>query len=278
MEVSISAGIVLFNPDIERLKKNVQAIIEQVDKIYLQDNGSSNFLQVKKLFAGNKKIEIMENPNNRGIAWALNRLCNISTKEGFSWILTLDQDSVCPSDIILKYQKYLEMGDMLCPRIIDRNAGEISKINSQEYEYVNKCITSGSLLRLKTWNEIGGFDENMFIDGVDFEFCYRAIINNKKIIQINSVCLYHEIGNIKIHHFVGLKVIVKNHSPFRKYYIARNIIYIQRKRKSHIGIIKALMQEVKLLGIVILYEEQKKDKIKMIIKGTKDGFIQKISL
>ena len=50
-------------------------------------------------------------------------------------------------------------------------------------------------------------------------------------------------------------MIVKNHSAFRKYYIAKNIIYMARKRKSYLMLGKGILQEVKLIAIVVLYED-----------------------
>ena len=44
----ICAGIVLFNPSISRLKSNISAISCQVEKVFLQDNGSANVDEVKK--------------------------------------------------------------------------------------------------------------------------------------------------------------------------------------------------------------------------------------
>ena len=39
---AIFAGIVLFNPEISRLKENITHILGQVDRLILVDNGSSN--------------------------------------------------------------------------------------------------------------------------------------------------------------------------------------------------------------------------------------------
>ena len=44
--MDISAGIVLFNPDIERLKENIDAVIVQCTHVYLVDNGSKNISEV----------------------------------------------------------------------------------------------------------------------------------------------------------------------------------------------------------------------------------------
>jgi rhamnosyltransferase len=42
------AAIVLFNPEIERLNQNIEAIFNQVDDVVLIDNGSSNLNEVKE--------------------------------------------------------------------------------------------------------------------------------------------------------------------------------------------------------------------------------------
>ena len=174
--------------------------------------------------------------------------------------------------VVDKFEKYINNSSVgiLCPIICDRNKDEEIKINEDCTE-IDECITSGSLLNIKAWSEIGGFDERMFIDGVDFDICYRLRQRGYKIYCIHSVVLLHELGHIEYHRFLFWKVLVKNHSVFRKYYIARNIIYVAKKRKSVLLAIKGILQEVKLLGIVLLYETDKKSKSISIIKGIRDG-------
>lgn len=274
LHMDISAGIVLFNPDIKRLKENIDAVIIQCTHLYLVDNGSGNVDEVKGLLNqyNQSKISILWNRENQGIAKALNQLTSVAQKEGFDWILTLDQDSVVPSNIVGEFEKYINNSSVgiLCPIICDRNKDEEIKINEDCTE-IDECITSGSLLNIKAWSEIGGFDERMFIDGVDFDICYRLRQRGYKIYCIHSVVLLHELGHIEYHRFLFWKVLVKNHSVFRKYYIARNIIYVAKKRKSVLLAIKGILQEVKLLGIVLLYETDKKSKSISIIKGIRDG-------
>lgn len=49
--MSYIAGIVLFNPEIDRLVDNIEAIYKQVDKLLLVDNDSKNIEDVEKLAA-----------------------------------------------------------------------------------------------------------------------------------------------------------------------------------------------------------------------------------
>lgn len=277
--MDISAGIVLFNPDINRLKENISAVIVQCTHIYLVDNGSNNIDEIKGLLNqyNQSKISILCNMENQGIAKALNQLIVAAQKGGFEWILTLDQDSVAPSNIVEEFEKYtndLNTG-MLCPVICDRNKGFVVEAKDG-YKEIDECITSGSLLNIKAWSEIGGFDESMFIDGVDFDICYRLRKNRYKILCIQSVVLLHELGRIEYHRFLFWKILVKNHSAFRKYYIARNIIYIAKKRKSKFLMAKGMLQEIKLLCIVVLYEDDKLNKSRCICRGIYDGFKGKV--
>lgn len=271
--MDISAGIVIFNPDINRLKENISAVIVQCAHVYLVDNGSNNIDEVKKLLNqyNHSKVSVLCNMENQGIAKALNQLASEAQKGGFDWILTLDQDSVAPSNIIEEFEKYtnnLNTG-MLCTVICDRNKGVVVEAKDN-YKEIDECITSGSLLNIKAWRKIGGFDESMFIDGVDFDICYRLRKNGYKILCIQSVVLLHELGRIVYHRFIFWKVLVKNHSAFRKFYIARNTVYLARK--EHTNIIKAILQNVKLFLIVVCYEDDKWKKSKKILQGTIDGF------
>ena len=127
--MDISAGIVLFHPDINRFKENISAVIVQWAHVYLVDNGSNNIDEVKKLLNqyNHSKVSVLCNMENQGISKALNQLASEAQKGGFDWILTLDQDSVAPSNIIEEFEKYtnnLNTG-MLCPVICDRNKGVV---------------------------------------------------------------------------------------------------------------------------------------------------------
>ncbi len=268
--MDIIAGIVTYNPDIARLKKNIDSIKKQVYEVVIVDNNSSNLIEIKKYVKDN--INIIENDDNYGIAKALNQIMKYAKDKKIKWVLTLDQDSICPQDFIRRLGKKIQSNvAIVCPNVYDINKKNILKDSiKNKNNYVEKCITSGSLISVLAWEQVGKFDEKMFIDGVDFEFCYRLKDYGYYIYRDDDTELIHEIGHISIRKFLFWKVCVKNHSAFRKYYIAKNIIYVAKKRKKNR--IKAVFQEVKLVGIVMFYENDKINKIKKILKGIIDGF------
>ena len=268
----ICAGIVSYNPDLRRLKKNIDAIFSQVDEVVVYDNGSINQKELVKIFQN--KITILLSNKNEGIATALNRLMEYCAKKNILWMLSLDQDSICPYDYVKKMIPYLTIIDNLgivAPVIIDRNIGLIGHKPKEEFAEVNTCITSGAFQNVSVWKKVGKYDESMFIDSVDFEFCYRVRKAGFKVIQVRDVQLLHELGESKKRRFLFWKITDTGHSAFRKYYIARNNIYYPLKHRLWLHFIRGNFRNIRLVFIVLLYENDKKNKIGSIIKGWKNG-------
>lgn len=271
LKSEIPVGIVLYNPEIKRLKENLDAIYEFAAEIILIDNASCNCYEINLLISAYDKIVFIQNKKNIGIARALNQICRQALNDDFSYVLTLDQDTVCPENIFDKYQEYMSSSvGILCPKIKDRNYDSNLKFKDDTSE-IRSCITSGSLVLLSAWYNVNGFDENMFIDNVDIDFCYRIQKKGYKIVCLNTVSILHEIGHIQMRKFLLWNVRIKNHNAFRKYYIARNTIYLARKCNSISLILKSYLQIVKQYICVLFYENKKKEKIKAISKGLIDG-------
>lgn len=276
MDVKTAAGIVTCNPDTKRLEKNIDAVIGQVDYVILVDNGSSNRALIEALAAGyGKKLKVCYSPANRGIAWALNRIFDKAIQLNLEWVITLDDDSVCPHDMINGYLKYLgdhtgEKIGILCPTIVDRNAGVIEG-GFDDAGAVKRCITSGAFTSCRGWSAIGGFDEKMFIDGVDFDFCDRLWCAGYSVIRIGDIRLIHELGHMTSHRFLFGIVKVQNHSAKRKYYIVRNRFYLARKRHRPFSVSASFCFALKFSVTILLYESDKRAKLGAVLCGIRDG-------
>ena len=271
----IYAGIVTFNPDIERLKENVCAICIQVPEVVIFDNGSSNFVDIQENIAVFNNVIMIHSNENIGIAAALNRLMQWGFENNYDWMLSLDQDSVCDASYVNKMKQYLDVEPLLgivAPVIVDRNVGVVGHNPNKEYCHVNTCITSGAFSKIEYWKQIGEYDESMFIDSVDFEYCYRMRKNGYGVIQVKDVYLLHELGNSVKRRFLFWKIDVTGHSAFRKYYIARNNVYYPKKHHLWIHFIRGNYRNLKMIVIVLLYEDNKKEKIRSILSGWKNAF------
>lgn len=272
---TIVAGIVLFNPSIDRLKKNIEAVVNQVKNIVIFDNGSFNIVTIEEKLANYPNIKFILGKKNIGIAAALNSIFGYASKVlDADYVLTLDQDTVCPNNLITEYLKFYNRDvGIYSPRIKDINADAYLEGDKDKGKItvVKECITSASLTSVAAWQAVNGFDETMFIDNVDFDFCKRITRNGFKIVRINSVSVSHELGHIKTFNTPFGKILVKNHNAFRKYYIARNIIYMSRKDNSSSLLFVAYLKVIKQLILVIIFESDKTKKVKSILKGMQDG-------
>lgn len=268
----IVAGITLFHPDLERLKENIDSIVSQVDEVVCIDNGSDNISGIKELLKEYDKISLVENGENVGIAKALNQMFIYAKENAHEWVLTLDQDSVCPENLMSEYKKHLSIDKlgMLCPLVDDRNYVNVEEQNG-EIEEVQRCITSASLVPVTVWETVGGFLEELFIDFVDHDFCAKLQESGYKIIRVNAVHLLHEIGNGKDHKLAGIKITTLNHGAFRKYYMARNWYYYI---KAHREVLDTKTEWLKYYFFFIktmLFEDKKSEKWKAMVKGNKDA-------
>ena len=127
----VCAGIVLYNPSIDRLEANILSILDQVNSIYLVDHGSKNVSEIEKFLKSfnSKKIVFEHNLENKGIAYALNQILFFANSNEYDWFLTLDQDSVCSPCLIEEYLKHVDhnVGQLTC-NIVDRNVGKIDEV------------------------------------------------------------------------------------------------------------------------------------------------------
>ena len=148
--------IILYNPDIPLLLKNIAGSSAQVERLYLIDNTENNdrYAETLQTIANVSHITL---GRNTGIAHALNEGCRLAFEAGFKWAVTLDQDSVLPAGYIDACSRFLE--NKACHRIgiagVAWNAQDCTE--NQEANRVFRVITSGSLTNLTAWNAIGGF-------------------------------------------------------------------------------------------------------------------------
>jgi rhamnosyltransferase len=285
--LKIFGVVVLYKPT-EQTSKNIYLILPQVHSLILVCNSPINQMPpcIQTFFTHNNVYVIqLDNP---GIATALNtgiRLCfKLATKKQIPlsscWILTMDQDSEPTGNmiplLINATQTYNDpVVAIYCP-LHDYPLAPSPPDNP--YTIVQRTMTSGNLLRLTAWEEVGGFLESLFIDSVDFEFNLRLQLNKWKIVQVNQASLKHSLGNMKIHFlfFLTKPRPVSHHPPLRRYYITRNrlaVAFMYRKQFANF-----FWDEIKFLFIdafnIIAFEDNKLLKYKMMCMGIWD-FLRK---
>lgn len=268
----VIAGIVLFNPNPERLMHVIRSICCQVSELVLVDNGSKDFDGICSAIKDFRSIRIIRNKENWGIAKALNQISEYGHANGYEWCLTLDQDTVCCNDMVkqlLCYSKEERIG-ILCPRV--DYEGSALKQEGAETVDVYACMTSGSLMRLDAWSKVGGFRESYFIDFVDNEFCMRLGLSGYRIVRVNSCIMYHQLGErtrVKVLGLFSKDAIV--HSPWRYYYMTRNNLLFIKQYKKNLNIFREYGKLASILYSAVLYTNTSKENLSYIIRGFRDA-------
>lgn len=280
---SVAAVIITYNVEND-FKKRINKLKGKVDEIIVVDNGSKD-KTISMLKELERETTIIYLEENKGIAYALNKGINYSIKKGYNWILTLDHDSIITDDMIKNMLNCYESFDedfkekvaMLVPIHVEEkeyksNASSITQVSSVSYREVLTEITSGALTKAEIYKNIGMYDERLFIDLVDHDYCLYLNKKGFKIIQVKSAILIHNLGESVEKSLLGLKMTPTNHSPLRRYYMSRNRHYIWDKYKNDFPkwVLKDKRRFITENLKIILFEDSKIEKFKYIRNGIKD--------
>lgn len=259
--------IVTFNPDLE-FENNLLRHLDIVERIVIVDNNSNVEITTFIPELHRKRVEVIHSTNNNGIAWALNAGIKWAQNMSVDWVLTFDQDSLPNINILSYYSEVLKnetnvglIGTIFSPKLIE--------INRISWKNKLTIITSGTLHPIKIFNVVGFYNEKLFIDAVDFDFSLRVDIAGYKVIRIQEPLLTHKLGS-PIKKF-GL--ISTNHNLLRRYYYARNHIFLTKSYffKFPYWVLKKNFFFLKSIFILTIVEDDVFLKLHSIFKGIKDG-------
>lgn len=281
----ISAVIVTFFPDgkfIERL----ESILSQVKKVVIVNNAlSCSFVLSLESFLSNNQVTIIQNLQNLGIAKALNQGIACAISEGYKWVWIFDQDTLVPPEVLHRLEicyneisRHQKVG-LIAPNFYDQGSGRygIAPDKSGNYFDMPSVISSGSLIRIDVFSEIGWFNEKFFIDCVDDEYCLRMREKKYKIILVKDAIINHAIGAGVRHNFFNNSITTTNHSPVRRYFWSRNgfslvFRYMSKEPRLALGILKSHLLTILTL---LIFEDQKIKKLKYLLLGIFDALTNK---
>lgn len=274
----VCAGIVLYHPDIARLRESLSSITQQVQEVFMVDNGSNNIGEIKQLKEDFPQIVIIPFEENEGIAKALNEICNYSSEKCYKWVLTLDQDTICPEDLVDSLYSATSLGNVgiVCPAVLYEGLN-LEIINKDEdVSDVKGCMTSASLTNIDVWNQIGGFREDYFIDYVDNEYCKRLQKNGYKILRVNKCIMRHQLGNARTVNVLFKNLTGSYHNPVRCYYMIRNNVAFIKEYRKDINVFKEWIKVFYIAFDCALYAENRSTTLRYMLKGAMDGIKGKL--
>ena len=219
---------------------------------------------------------------NRGIAHAQNLGIKKVKALGGKYLIFFDQDSEVSTGLILSLlneYKHLEAeGNKIAaigPALIEINSGKLYKGCTPACNHpqeADSLISSGTLTTISVIDDVGLFNDKLFIDLVDHEWCWRAKSKGYHLFMSGNSLLPHQVGKQTIN-FLGFPIIIS--SPFRYYFQFRNTIWLMKcnyapkewKRKI---IVRKLIEML----VVPFRTGDFTLSIKHISKGIKDGLFE----
>lgn len=286
---SICCVIVVYNIG-EKLKECFESVYNQVNHVVLVDNGSNEeTLKVLDELSKKERVDVIYNNSNKGIAYALNEGAKFAENNNFSWLLTMDNDSKATKNMVSSMlnlfnsieenekESIVSLFPIRIDKAIYKNNEIFSDLKGKNYKYTKLDMTSGNLVKTEIFKTVGYFNEGLFIDSVDTDFCLRLVENEYKMIVAENSYLMHSLGNITKRKIIIKNITYTNHSALRRYYITRNRKYIWNKYKNiaRYEIIRDKYWNFSEIIKIIFFEEDKLNKLKMIKKGIEDYKINK---
>jgi rhamnosyltransferase len=295
-----AAVFVAYHPD-AAFAERVRTTLGQVDHVYVVDNSPSAVsgkieapVLGEGLLAGDRPstgegppagedfgclgdgVTVIRNLGNAGVGRALNQGAVRAIEDGYGYLLLMNQDDAPHPGMVAALHaglgRWPGRAAIAAPVRIDRNVGPSEDV--REHGYIWPVIAvgaAGSLLDLLVYQEAGPFREDLFVDQVDYEYCLRVRRRGYDVVQTGDAVLENALGASSRHHLAGLSVVTTNHSPLRRYYIARNRLIVARdypdfpqyRRSQRYASIRELRN-------VVLFEERRMAKLRMAARGVWD--------
>jgi rhamnosyltransferase len=233
--MKIAGVVILYHPDIQQLSENVKSYLEGLEQLYVYDNSETITPGLEEsLHKLHPSVKYFFFNNNEGIAKRLNQAMEQAALDQYDFLLTMDQDSSFRDGDFDKYKSSIQSSNFSQVAQFGVNCQPDFTLPKDQPEEALTLITSGSILNLSITKRIGKFNEELFIDFVDAEFCYRVIQNGYINLIFTNIILNHALGKIvEGRSFLNFKKTLRiTHSPIRVFYIIRNGLYLLFRSKG----------------------------------------------
>lgn len=243
---SVCAVVVTYHPDLDALRRLLEAMNPQVAALVLVANeGAADAAALVELVQVPAELLLLE--QNLGLAAAQNLGIDWARERGYAHVLLLDQDSEPAPGMVDALRNALQRLSAngrvgaVGPRFHDlrehRDAPFVQvgfplncKVFCERPDQTVRCdflISSGSLIPMSVLDAVGGMAPGLFIDNVDLEWSFRARAAGYQLFGVCAAAMNHRLGDARRPLPFGLGAVVV-HGPTRLYYMMRNRIRLYR--------------------------------------------------
>ncbi|MDO4899390.1 glycosyltransferase [Actinomyces sp.] len=276
----VGAVVTAFAPG-PGLVRTVESLTSQVDEIVVVDDGPELATGATRAVLADCRahgVHVVIHDHNRGIAAALNegaRHLGLSCDA----VLTVDQDSLLPPGYIAAQIKTFAAAraagipaGMVAPQAAGNIRGLPGTHGRDHIVVGGEPIQSGLLVTRALWQALGGFEEGLFIDGVDSDFYLRAL-DAGAVPVVAPVSIEHQLGTTVTANLGPWHLSLTLAAEFRYYYQVRNLVALVRRhgRKHPRWCIKAVGKQARHLIIVTALVPGRRGRLAHAARGLMDG-------
>ncbi len=285
----VLAIVVTYHPDPGLLAEVLRSVAPQVEGLAIIENGSANALDIADL-ASLHAADVVSNNVNRGIAAAQNQGIDLARRSGFTRVLLLDQDTVLAPGVVADLSSQMDQ--------LERDGCKVAAIGPAYHEVNSRrrtrayrssgmrvlrisldaatgpvasdfIIASGSLIPVSVLDRVGSFNEDLFIDVVDTDWCFRARAAGYVSYISPTANVEHRLGAGTVR--VG-PVRIAVHVPVRNYYWVRNALWLARQSYTPLAWrLYFVSRSLAFLGAYPVFANKRALRLRMIARGMWDG-------
>ncbi len=268
----IAASVVLYNSPLSR-SAAIETYRVQVDRLYVVDNSEGGKTDLAHYLIGLPNVVYISSEKNEGIASALNRAASKAISDGYSYLLTMDDDTAVPENLITAMTSFLNEYDNASRVgiLAASHSDEDSTLSiKQSYKKVLYTMTSGNLLNLNIYRQVGLFCNDFFIDHVDHDYGLRINQAQFEVIELPELKLFHQLGERRQIRWTNMKYV--SHAPTRGYYFVRNGLVLAQKYKYDFPDFhrKVWILLIKEFFKALFFEPQKAYRLRLLWQGVVD--------
>jgi rhamnosyltransferase len=253
----IMGVIVAYRPEPALLQEVVAAVAPQVGTLLIVANDGGGWACELP-----PNAQIITPERNLGLGAAYNLGIDTARQRGASHLLLLDQDSVpAPGMVAALAQAFTQAGPVAAtgPLWHDSRTGgqgffvhgaQRRRPSRGEVVAVDFLISSGSLISLRAAEDVGPFDEQLFIEHVDTDWTLRAHAKGYRLYGVGDAHLSQTFGEATLASSPRTRRRIYLYSPERNYYLLRNSILLWRKPYATWGWIA---RDIRRTGALMLY-------------------------
>jgi rhamnosyltransferase len=271
----------LYNPEPQAIE-NLRLMARQAQVVAVDDGSSSDASDVIDAVARLRGVTLIRIPENQGIAAALNRGIEAATRDGADVVVTFDQDSKpAPSHVeqVVALAGTVNGPVVVGPGVVGGEplCDEVGAKIPKPYVVVSSLYQSGMAVPIRTVATVGHFDESLFIDGVDTEYCLRVTTTGGRVLAIPDLHLEHRLGagheNFRRVRVGWFTPVATFHSPDRRYYINRNLVRLVRRygRNQPRWAAVAVRRTMGSNLLACTVEDRRREKLRAVLVGLCDG-------